>query len=90
VPATVWLAGKLETVTDEIEMAGMVVTATETALARSSALDNPPETAAVTLIAGMVTTFTLTTLATVTVDESAAEITGALNVTTAGVSVMLR
>jgi hypothetical protein len=43
---------------------------------------------ACTEIDGIVTTFTLTTLATVTVDESAPEITGALNVTTVGVSVI--
>jgi hypothetical protein len=43
---------------------------------------------ACTEIDGIVTTFTLTTLATVTVEESAPEITGALNVTTVGVSVI--
>jgi hypothetical protein len=44
--------------------------------------------AACTVIAGMVTTFTLTTLATVTVAAKAPDTTGALNVTTVGVSVI--
>jgi hypothetical protein len=85
VPATVWLAGKLEMETLEIDRAGIVVTATDTALARSSALVRPP--AAVTLIAGIVTTFTLTTLATVTVLTITLATTGWLKVTTLGVSV---
>ena len=71
VPATVWLAGKLETDTDP----ATVVT---------------DGAAACTVMAGMVTTFTLTTLATVTVAANAPDTTGALNVTTVGVSVICR
>ncbi len=86
----VCVAGKLEMETLEIDRAGMVVTATETALARSSALDSPPETAACTVIAGIVTTFTETTLATVTVLTITLATTGWLRVTTLGVSVRLK